>query len=442
MGTEGAVGQNPQGSDSGDWADAQQASTGGGHHAASCAESDGGRGAEEVSSASTLGGRSEHAAASRDAHPYPDSPSRPARRKGQGPVTLRVPTDEHPTIGAALAAAVSGDTVSVAAGTYQESMTIAAVDVDVVGEGDRAGVVVEAHGRPVLSFRAARGSVRNLTLRQSGAVCECAVEITGGELTLEGCDISGKGDAGVLVRGAGTRPTILRNLIRDGAGVGVLVSHWAAPVLDDNDISGHQLDGVVITEGGNPSVRRNRIHSCKTAGVVVKGGGEGLLEDNDIYANAIAGVVVHGRGAPTLRGNTIRDGAGKGVDVFDGGLGRLENNVVSGNEMDGIVVKTGADPVVVGNRVSGNRGNGVYVFEEGLGTFEDNDVFENESSGVVIRSGGNPTLRRNKVHHSKKNGTARQLSPLNPRTCRVNSTLWTRNLKPETIHHKPWTLKS
>jgi hypothetical protein len=43
-----------------------------------------------------------------------------------------VPTDEHPTIGAALAAAVSGDTVSVAAGTYLESITIAAVDVDVV----------------------------------------------------------------------------------------------------------------------------------------------------------------------------------------------------------------------------------------------------------------------------------------------------------------------
>ena len=97
----------------------------------------------------------------------------------------------------------------------------------------------------MLSFRGARGSVRNLTLRQSG-VSESAVEITGGELTLEGCDISGKGDAGVLIRGAGTRPTINRNFIHDGAGVGVLVSHWAAPVLEENDISGHQLDGLVI----------------------------------------------------------------------------------------------------------------------------------------------------------------------------------------------------
>ena len=136
MSPDGAVGQNPQGSDNGDWGDGQAISTGGGR-AASGAGSDGGRGAETVSSASTLGGRtehghSEHAAAFRDAQPHLDSPSRPVRRKGQGPETLRVPTDEHPTIGAALAAAVSGDTVSVAAGTYLESITIAAVDVDVV----------------------------------------------------------------------------------------------------------------------------------------------------------------------------------------------------------------------------------------------------------------------------------------------------------------------
>ena len=46
---------------------------------------------------------------------------------------------------------MSGDTVLVAEGTYRESLSIAAVDVDVCGEGAREACVVEARGRPVLS---------------------------------------------------------------------------------------------------------------------------------------------------------------------------------------------------------------------------------------------------------------------------------------------------
>ena len=127
----------------------------------------------------------------------------------------------------------------------------------------------------MLSFRAARGSVRNLTLRQAGGVCECAVEIAGGELALEDCVIESEGDAAVLVRGAGARPHIARNVIREAAGVGVHVTGWAAPVLEDNEISGCRLDGLVVSNGGNPRVRRNRITGCRTAGILVRDGGEG-----------------------------------------------------------------------------------------------------------------------------------------------------------------------
>eukprot|EP00961_Rhodomonas_salina_P021533 289255-Rhodomonas_salina.1 len=45
-----------------------------------------------------------------------------------------------------------------------------------------------------------KGTVRNLTLRQVGGGCECAVDISAGAMQLEGCDLSCHSDAVIMVR--------------------------------------------------------------------------------------------------------------------------------------------------------------------------------------------------------------------------------------------------
>eukprot|EP00288_Rhodomonas_lens_P014678 CAMPEP_0177715718 /NCGR_PEP_ID=MMETSP0484_2-20121128/14141_1 /TAXON_ID=354590 /ORGANISM="Rhodomonas lens, Strain RHODO" /LENGTH=770 /DNA_ID=CAMNT_0019227731 /DNA_START=71 /DNA_END=2383 /DNA_ORIENTATION=+ len=348
-------------------------------------------------------------AASRD-EPEPEPPQLPSRaqslsfRRHREPSTLHVPSEEYGSIAAAMSAAISGDIISIAEGTYNESINIAAVDVDIIGAGDRDKTIVESTSRPVLSFRAMKGTVRNLTLRQVGGGCECAVDISAGAMQLEGCDLSCHSDAVIMVRGPNTRPVISGNLIRDGTGAGLIVTDSACPTIENNDICGHHLDGIVISDGADPTISDNRIYECKTTGVLVKAAGRGTLLNNDIRANAISGIVVQDRASPVIRGNKIRDGQGKGVDMYEGAVGLLDSNEVSNNIMDGIILKTGANPTIVNNKVFGNKGNGMYIFEGGMGVLEGNDVYENESSGVAIRSKGNPTLRRNKVHHGRKNG--------------------------------------
>ena len=74
-----------------------------------------------------------------------------------------------------LARAITGDVIEVAEGTYREAISLAAVDVDIIGVGERANIIVESASKPVLTFRALKGLVRNLTLRQTGGGCDCAV---------------------------------------------------------------------------------------------------------------------------------------------------------------------------------------------------------------------------------------------------------------------------
>ena len=162
-------------------------------------------------------------------------------------------------------------------GHYRESISLAAVDVDIIGIGERTNILIESVSKPVLSFRAIKGVVRNLTLRQTGGGCECSIDISAGSLLLENCDISGQSDAVVRIHNAGTRAQLKGNIIHDCTGAGVVVCASAAPLISNNDICAHQLDGLVISTGAAPSVLGNRIYNCKTTGILANSAGLGVI---------------------------------------------------------------------------------------------------------------------------------------------------------------------
>jgi parallel beta-helix repeat protein len=155
--------------------------------------------------------------------------------------------------------------------------------LEIVGEGNREDVVVEATGKDAVLFQASMGRVANLTLRQAGGGLWDAVDIAQGRLDLEDCDISSQGRV-----------------------------------------------GVAIHDGAEARVRRNRIHNGKS-GVLVYENGAGLVEDNDILSNAYSGIEVREGGDPVVRGNRIR-GNRDGIWVHTGGRGTFENNVLGENK--------------------------------------------------------------------------------------------------------------
>jgi len=291
---------------------------------------------------------------------------------------------DHPTITDAINAASPGDRILVRPGLYEEGLVIDK-PLEIIGEGDRAEVVVEALGKNVILFKTTMGRVANLTLRQAGGGNWFGVNIAQGRLELEDCDITSRGLSCVAIHG-GADPRLRRNCIHHGNEAGVFVYDNGQGTLEDNDIFANAYPGLNIKEGGNPTVRRNRIHDGEQNGVFVYENGKGTLEDNDIFANAYAGVQIKTGGNPTLRRNRINDGKQGGVLVYDNGQGTLEDNDIFANPYAGVEITTG----------------GVFVYDNGKGTLEDNDIFANTFAGVQIKTGGNPTVRRNRIN---KNGS-------------------------------------
>ena len=310
---------------------------------------------------------------------------------------------DHLTISAALKAAAPGDRILVRPAVYKENLVINK-PVEIIGDGDRERIVIEATQKHSVLFQATEGRIANLTLRQTGGGEWYCVDIAQGCLTLEACDITSNGKGGVAIHYRGAKPLLLHNHIHDCKRGGVDVYYYGQGTLEENYIYGNGLAGVAIWRGGNPTLRRNHIYDGKHEGVWVTDSGLGTLKDNDIYRNGLAGVAIRAGGNPTLSTNRIYDGEQEGVWVGDSGLGTVEDNDIFGNRVAGVAILRGGNPTLSNNRIHDGKQEGIWVGDDGKGTLEDNDIYCNAFAGVAIWRGGNPTLRRNHIYNGKKEG--------------------------------------
>lgn len=249
------------------------------------------------------------------------------------------------SVGAAIKAARPGDRILVRPGLYQESVVIDK-PLELIGDGPLEDIEIRARDAPALVFRASIGRVTNLTLRQAGGEDSWAgADIQQGRLDLEGCDISSRAGACVVIR-KGADPRLRRNKIRNGPESGVLVYDGGLGTLEDNEITGNGSTGVDVSEGGDPVLRRNQIHGNSEGGVYVFDGGLGTLEDNEISGNERAGVEIASDGNPTVRGNRINRNSYQGVWIYDGGKGVVEDNDLNGNAQGALSIAEDCEPNV------------------------------------------------------------------------------------------------
>jgi F-box protein 11 len=263
----------------------------------------------------------------------------------------------HTTLTSAIAVANAGDRILVRPGTYEEGLVMDK-PLEIIGQGKREEILIQAAGTNALAFRTTLGRLTNITLRQFGGGDYFAVDIGQGRLTLENCRIESDSLAGIAIHGSGADPIIRNNLIR----------------------------------------------RCRQSGVVVFDSGLGTLEENDIADNAVCGIVIRDAGNPVLRGNQIHDNRQGGIQMERGALGRIEDNAIFKNQREGIVIKDQANPVVRLNTIYNNTKAGIYVYDQGQGTLEANEIHDNQNSGVAIRAEGNPIVRRNRIMRNNGKG--------------------------------------
>jgi serine protease len=302
---------------------------------------------------------------------------------------LHVP-QQYPTIQATIDAASAGDTVLVAAGTYNERIDFHAKAITVASESGAGSTTINGDGvNVVVTINANAGEtpvLRGFTVRNGGAngSTDGAIDTSGGPALIE-------------------NNTITANRFCDD---GAVSAAFSEATIRNNVISGNSQ----ACSGG-----------VGGAGIAIRGAGTVQVLNNVITGNthtqAAGGVGLFAAGTPTISGNVIKDNVGwqgGGISMFNFSDATITNNIVVGNQAAQgggmyISVPFGArGPLVVNNTIASNTANtGLAVYATGFDaqtTFV-NDILTGNGTAAVVHCDGTydpngPSLRFNDVYNS------------------------------------------
>jgi hypothetical protein len=216
------------------------------------------------------------------------------------------PDGEFKTIGEAIARALPHTRIEVKAGTYRENLTIDK-PLQIVGES-RDLTIIESTDAPVFTMSKARSSLARLTVSArvspAGDNRFHAVQIVGGQVTIDDCKISSESRVALSVHGDDTAAIVRNSEIRGARTSSVLVYNGARVDIVGSTLAGGGFAGLEVIEQGNVFARSTTLAGNR-GGLVVQKDGFVQMLNSKVVTNGWEGVRVKSYGALILRNTPV-----------------------------------------------------------------------------------------------------------------------------------------
>lgn len=310
----------------------------------------------------------------------------------------------YPTIGAAVGAAASGETIVVCPGTYHEDVVVAkALSIVGVGHpvidatGQDNGVHVLASGSKIQGFTVENAIGEGILV---GLVTAPVSDVTISHNTVRHNDLGNP--TGASITDSPYPQCNAANNVPGDCGEGIHLANAFDSTVIGNTVDGNS-GGILLSDDtgqtyGNLVAFNNVYGNIFDCGITIAshlpevfGGG---VHDNKIIANRVTGNGVAGQGGGVLLATAVPGN----VPGIPGTGGAVYNNLVQGNYL----ARNGLAGVTLHSHATGEDLNGNTVIGNTIGTNNlDPDMdfvgfgsqfFDGETTGVIVAAVSNVTI--------------------------------------------------
>lgn len=333
------------------------------------------------------------------------------------PSTLRVvsplssSTDRfYPTIAAALAMSQSGDTILIKPGVYTESLIIDKA-VSLIGDGDRATIIIESNNRPCLTLCAPDIRIEGLTVNVRGSLSRKnhlygAIDISRGQAEIVDCDLFSSSYACLYLSGHETVGTVRHCAIHDSSGYGVLIATVSRGILDQCTISKNVFAEVAVIQNSEVTLQDCTLSHSKGYGLLVTECSLGRILHCDIFKNSRAGIAICEGSEAEIVACTLHDGRASGVTFCQDAHGVMEYCELYANTSSAIEIKQHSDPTIRHCNIYKSKWSGISISAGSQGCIEDCDIFDNILAGIEVSWESDPVISRCRIQHHLYQGIA------------------------------------
>ena len=266
---------------------------------------------------------------------------------GQNPITGNVPSISdaaHPwdwyvntsnasTIQEAIDVAIGGDTISVAAGTYNENVIV------------NKQLTLQAASTPIVDGGLSPGG-------GTPAPDAACIDITADDVTIDGFivqhsehGIKGTNRANCVIKNCEARENYGQTPSTNNGGIGIMFNG--------------------TTDSDNNQILNCSIHDNERMGIWLQGGRGHLIDGNRVYDNGVVGPQPYGIGtwqldATTFSDNEIRNNGAYGVTLGAATNTTFESNLVENHTIGVYLYSSSSVSSMSYNSFSGNSNYGIY----------------------------------------------------------------------------------
>lgn len=341
---------------------------------------------------------------------------------------LYVP-DNYTTIQSAVNHAVSGDTIVVRDGVYDENVVIAKSNVTLESENGSAKCTIRARNpfKNCITIEAGGVKVVGFTITGSSHY-SAGISVDGADLcVIEGCKIVNN-DYGIYIHNGSNRNDILNNTFEDNWRTVLVRDSSYNKIINnkiyikfsyqtfDSNVSSTSLNafpvllplfqGIILSNADRTIVMGNLINAYGNAsgihvshsdecvisnntvkngrfGIVVVQGDEDRVVSNSLIGNRY-GVYLYLSENDTIYGNVVESNYYYGIYLQESDYNRVRSNTITGTVWNALGLWGSKGNIVKSNIVHDNDNNGIYLFLSSNNTISNNTCYANGWGGIYL----------------------------------------------------------